>query len=536
MLLLVVYVGLSFLNSTGGSLGTDTGAKVATLAQMSERGDFRPDVGYWAAEWDPDGDYHPLFNTARNDRDEWVNVTTLPMLLVARPLYAVGGYRLALLVPMVGAVAAAWACRAMVLRLGDERQAEFVFWMVGLASPLVVYALDLWEHSIGVGLGLWALVLLLDVALDPAISWRPFAAGALLGIASTMRTESFVIAFVLVASVGLWCLWARRWTAVLSVGVLSVVGFGLPWVLNGALERSLGGNSRAERVAGVTGSTGDLALRVREAAVTWFGVPGLGYPQSVVAGVIIVGSIVGVVLMSRSSIPRGVPLAAAVGVVCAVVVGSAGLGFVSGALITSPMAVVAVISARRLPAMQVWLVVTAFVMTVLIWRFQYTGGAGPQWGGRYILVPTMILTVVGGMQVARLERPIRTGVVLACAVVSMFGLAWMQLRTHAVDEFFANLTAMPDDVIIATNGFLVREAGAASDDRLYLSVGGRANVEGAVRVVANSGQATFAVLTMPGEEVSLGAAADIVSLVGSETIDFVGVPLELQHFRVRPAG
>ena len=88
LVVLAVYGVLALLNSTGGYLGTDTGAKVITLDRMAEEGTFSPAIGYWAEEWDPDGDYHPLFDTRRSDGGEWVNVTTLPMLIAARPLYA----------------------------------------------------------------------------------------------------------------------------------------------------------------------------------------------------------------------------------------------------------------------------------------------------------------------------------------------------------------------------------------------------------------------------------------------------------------
>ena len=53
--LLVIYVGLSFLNDDHGFLGTDTGGKVATLRTMSTHHQSKPDVGYWAEAWDPTG-------------------------------------------------------------------------------------------------------------------------------------------------------------------------------------------------------------------------------------------------------------------------------------------------------------------------------------------------------------------------------------------------------------------------------------------------------------------------------------------------
>src|SRR5688500_18713895 len=81
-LLLLAYVLLRLAVADGGYLGTDTGGKVATLEAMDERGSFDPDVGYWAAESDPDGRLHPLAYTTRIG-DRYVNVTTLPMVLAA---------------------------------------------------------------------------------------------------------------------------------------------------------------------------------------------------------------------------------------------------------------------------------------------------------------------------------------------------------------------------------------------------------------------------------------------------------------------
>ena len=118
--LLVVYVALSFLNDTHGFLGTDTGGKVATLEMMSAHHEGRPDVGYWAAEWDPNGDLHPLFDTTLI-KGRWIQVSTLPVLYAAVPLFNLFGYRGVLVLPMLGSVAAALAARALARRLGSQR-------------------------------------------------------------------------------------------------------------------------------------------------------------------------------------------------------------------------------------------------------------------------------------------------------------------------------------------------------------------------------------------------------------------------------
>ena len=110
---------------------------------MDARHRLDPDVGYWAARWDPEGRVHPLYYTSHIGR-RWVNATTLPMLYVAQPLYRLGGYRLALLVPMLGAVAAAFAARELARRVHDTDG-----WLVLLAHRARVAADDLRPRPLG---------------------------------------------------------------------------------------------------------------------------------------------------------------------------------------------------------------------------------------------------------------------------------------------------------------------------------------------------------------------------------------------------
>src|SRR5688572_14773608 len=111
---------------------------------MAERGRFDPDVGYWAEPFDREGRLHPLGLTTRTSSGKWVNVTTLPALWVGWELYRLGGYRASLLVPMAGSIAAALAGLALLRRLGvaSDGWAWGGFWLLALASPLTIYALD----------------------------------------------------------------------------------------------------------------------------------------------------------------------------------------------------------------------------------------------------------------------------------------------------------------------------------------------------------------------------------------------------------
>ena len=89
-------------------MSTDVGGKIATLEAMDQRGDLRPDLGYWAEEVYPDGSLYPMWSTTHIG-GQWVNATSLTMIYVAYPLYAVGGATLAGVIPVLATVGAALA-------------------------------------------------------------------------------------------------------------------------------------------------------------------------------------------------------------------------------------------------------------------------------------------------------------------------------------------------------------------------------------------------------------------------------------------
>jgi len=171
--LFVVLAGLMLVTDPMGFLSTDVGGKIATLEAMDRSGSLSPDLGYWAEAADPEGALYPMFSTAHVD-GKWINATSLPMLLIALPIYKVGGALAAGLIPVLGTLLAAFGARALAQRLGRDDQADGMtaFWIVGLASPATVYALDFWEqHSSS---GRWRSCLMLRRAtVGPVPRWRP---------------------------------------------------------------------------------------------------------------------------------------------------------------------------------------------------------------------------------------------------------------------------------------------------------------------------------------------------------------------------
>lgn len=512
--LLLAYLALSLLNDPRGYLGTDTGGKVATLRVMEQGRTLDPDLGYWAERWDPDGRLHPLYYTFHLG-DKWVNVTTLPALYLAYPLFSAGGYRGALLVPMLGSVLAALAARALARRLrpGDERTGWLAFWLVGLASPLAVYALDFWEHSLGVALVAWAVVLLYDV-VERRAGWRAGgAAGLLFGAAATMRTEALVYGAVATAVACTLVLVRRRnLFPALAVGLAVVAGLAAPLVANNALERAMIGSSlRADRAAGTVLGAGEAeGSRVAEGMITATSLsPALESTSYLLGGVLL--ALLLVFAVRASGAKAGEPLAklAAGGVAALYLIRAAnGLGFVPGMVAATPLVVLALaLGWRRRPDGDDaddprsvegarFVLAVAVLALSLVWAFQYTGGAGPQWAGRYILPSGLLLAAAGVTCLPLLATWARTAVVVLAAVVTCFGLSWLSVRSHDVGSVGEALAKRPEPALVSRVAHLAREAGWYADDRRWLTAPSDADVEHALRVLDGAGIDTFGMVEL----------------------------------------
>lgn len=531
--LLLVYVALSFLNHPGGTLGTDTGAKVYTLELMTERGSLRPEIGYWAEDLDPDGSVHPVYQTARTD-DGWVAVTTLPMLLLAAPLYDLGGYRLALLLPMMGAVAAALAARALARRIDPASDGAIAFWVVGLASPVVVYALDLWEHALGMACVLWAVVLLLRVLDGGSPGWAA-GAGVLLGTGAVMRNEVLVYTLV---TVGVGCvvlMLRRRLLRAVLTGIAAVVGFAAAFLSNAVIEAWVGGLSRADRATGTASSattvSGDVVgQRIEEALQTSFG---LVSGDPLLAALLGAGVAVAVLLAVRAE-RRGDATFAAVAVGAAAVVYVAdavgGLGFVPGLFIAFPLALVAPMPLGRTDNARV-VTIMGLLALPLVYAFQYLGGAGPQWGGRYTLPSAMLLGVVGLVAIAPRLPLVGRGVVGLSVLVSALGVAWVSERTHSVDRFFDEVEEVSEPVLVARQAFLLREAGADLVEKRWLSAANEGAFLEAVSVARRLDEPALTVLEWEGEAPPPESLPEDLVEVERRQLDFLDTPVGLVTYR-----
>jgi hypothetical protein len=529
LVLLAIYATCTLaLNDPRGTLGTDTGGKLATLHVMDRNGSLVPEIGYWAASADPKGDLHPIFYTFKVD-GKWVNVTTLPMVYAAYPLFELGGDRAVLLLPMLGSILCALAARALAGRLG-RGSGWSAFWVMGLLSPVAIYALDFWEHSLGLALMLWGVVWLLRLLDDEHGLRAALIAGALFGGAATMRTEALVYLVVCGGVAGLVYLWrSRAIPATLLRGGALLVGAALPLAANEMLEQiALGGTIRASRAAGTAADAGASAtVRVQEAFTTLVGMNRFTRTADYVFGALIVVCLVLAVRAFRRS-DENLPLAGSAAIAGAAflyLVGfSGGLGFVPGMLTASPFAAIGLALGWRKEVRII--TVMAVAALPLVWSFQYSGGAGPQWGGRYTLLSGALLLVAATV-VLEGRRNALVAACLVAALVTGFGIAWLSVRSHGVVRGMEAIIARHDQAVISGEAHVLREGGAFYDDaRHWLTSTSPRELHRAVRIVQDAGDTEFAYVVSDG--VRFPRAIDDYRRDGIERVQFLRPDIYLQ--------
>ena len=154
---------------------------------------------------------------------------------------------------------------------------------------------------------------------------------------------------------------------------------------------------RTSRAAGTAGAAGsDLGTRLGEALRTTVGLNYASLSVEALAGGCLVLALVAAAVMLATGRGRPRYQAELLGAAALLLVVRihAGLSFVSGFVPALPITAFGIVLAWRDPRRRI-LAVIALVALPGVWLLQYTGGAGPQWGGRYVLCTGFLLAVVG---------------------------------------------------------------------------------------------------------------------------------------------
>jgi hypothetical protein len=210
-----------------------------------------------------------------------------------------------------------------------------------------------------------------------------------------------------------------------------------------------------------------------------------------------------------------------------------GLGFVPGLLATAPFAVAGLVLGwdRRVRQEGRDAVLIAVLALPLVWLFQYSGGAVPQWGGRYVLASMVILSAVGIGASALFDRWLQIGLAALSIGVAVFGVAWMAQRTHEVGRAARSMAAI-DVPVVSAQSFWLRELGATYDaDTRWLSVSGMRQVPEAVSVLDQAGEATFDLLWIPSGDQETPVIDGWVATGEERTENWLDVEFRLTRYQ-----
>jgi hypothetical protein len=287
----------------------------------------------------------------------------------------------------------------------------------------------------------------------------------------------------------------RQLRTAIVVGALVAVGVALPVLANNALEKAvLGQSMRSARATDTVSIAGESSSndRIHEAAITTVGLNGDGDGASLLLGVLMVGAV-------AYAVVRRDERALLVAVALIAVRAATGLGFVPGFLVAAPVGAAGVaLGWRRGPPTRI-VMVLALAALPLVWAFQFTGGAGPQWGGRYVLLSSFLLTVAGVAALAGEGERLRRSVLAVAVAVTAFGLVWMHERTASIADASRDLAARREPVLISRVAHLVREGGGVLDLDRWLTAVTPSDLTKAALVAESAGADRIGVVDLAGD-------------------------------------
>lgn len=482
--------------------GSDAGGRQAAVAAAEANGGCDHDLGYWAADGDPEGAFHPLANTERVG-DRYVQPADIAFVCGSAAASSLGA-SFGLSLSILGVVLAALGAWMLDRASGGGGWLALV--MVGALGAVAPYGADVWEHAPAAGAAVLGTALLLT---DRRLGTGAIA-GVLWGAAVSLRIETGIVAAALALVLLVTSDQRRRllrlWPRHLLFGASALATLFADRFLE---EQVLTSGVRDARLVGGGGAGGggqvaqagaDLGQRLRDVFVTNLGVLANDRDlAAVVLGVIFIAALAVLAASVLRGRPEGLPVVAA-GIVAGAVVVQRFLdrGFVPGMFAAAPLAMLgALVAVQRRAGAPISAVLARAALLALpvVWVFQWTGSLTAQWGGRYQLTSSAFLTVAALPALrSGLRRTSGRTLVGVAVAVGLLGLSWHAERTHRTADAFERLRDVPcEGVLISAQRFFLREGGGLRDiqrqqlgDCRLLSAD-PASVPGALAVAAHLG-------------------------------------------------
>lgn len=175
-----VYVGLAlYLSSFHALWSPDCGVRFAMIRSQIEHGRLIY-IYYPFAHLDPTGRIHPLAYFLFHRAHDFCAMYLPLFPFLSGLAYCVFGFRGLMLVPVLCGLGTLWVTYAMARRLGLRSRLLLIF-VLGLATPLLLYSVSFWDHSAQMLLAALAGYWLLRAVLENSFRWAALA-GAMLGL------------------------------------------------------------------------------------------------------------------------------------------------------------------------------------------------------------------------------------------------------------------------------------------------------------------------------------------------------------------
>jgi 4-amino-4-deoxy-L-arabinose transferase-like glycosyltransferase len=216
----------------------DQGPKFLGVQSWAESGFTDGSIPYPGAVLDPEERFAPsnpdFLSPAfqhRNGRTyaKWTELFLLPNAL----LFALFGYRGLYLLSLLPAVGTALLSADVARRL-DLSRPPLVALVTGLATPVLFYAIEFWEHSLAVFFATAGLALFVAAVQrgDTPRAWL-LAGGLLMGLAPILRAELYFLPVALgLAAILLWRSPRRIWHHFSWMAAGFILPVGLYWLFN----------------------------------------------------------------------------------------------------------------------------------------------------------------------------------------------------------------------------------------------------------------------------------------------------------------
>lgn len=560
-----------------GWFGGDMGTKYLQARGALEHGPLTPWIDYPGRDLDPELEHHGLFMVERNG--QVLGIFPPAFSTATAPFLALLGLPGLYLLPALGAALVLLASHALARRLLPPPAALAAAWLAAVATPVLFYGAELWEHAPAAGLTTAAAALLGLRALGEGSRRADLLAGLLLGAAAALRPESVLMLPALLAGLAL----SRGWRDALRPLPFSAAGVALGLVPQILLNRALfGGMGSAQLARNFGGSAGHrleaLGIAVRELLL-----PLHGLPLYLLAWVVLVAALAAHRLRPSGSGPEpsgsgprlvGAWVVAALFLVPALVLpawhlalGGARFGEAFGyrsIAHTWPLAILLIFpllmgapedataagdDRRALRRTLVWsalLYVAAVILAAPV-------PGGFQFGARLLLPAAPLAAVAAAAGMYGLRRRLADPaprralhaaavlLVLSALTVQAVGLAFL-LRSKRLYEGITRATAAatrPGEPILTDLFWYPQVTALLYPERRYLLVGTEAQVDELARRAAAAGLARIVLVT--GEQESELATPAALPSTGpalfgkGETLDLPGRGLTMHYYpRLEP--